>query len=387
MAVRAGSQAGVRARSMKITIVTGPSYPVPAVSGGAMSKAWELLAPEFAARGHEVVVLTRRHGRAAAPAPGANPRMVATWGFAQSRSLAFDLARDLAYATSLVPKLPRADVLVCNDFWLPAIAPWLTPAAGRVFICAARQPKRQYRLYRRDPRVIALSRAVAAAIAAQEPRLGPRTAVIPLPVDLDLFRQVGPPPPRPGRVLQYVGRVHPEKGVHLLVRAFVRLAEAHPGWRLRIIGPIEAGQGGGGGAYIDELHAIAAGSLAVQFTGPVFDRAALARAYADADLICYPSLAEHGEAFGVVPLEGMAAGVPPVVSRLACFEDFVHDGDNGWVFDHRAADPVGALADVLDLAMRDDAERRRRGALGRAQAERHSVPWVAQRYLEEFALP
>ena len=52
-----------------------------------------------------------------------------------------------------------------------------------------------------------------------------------------------------------MGRVHPEKGVHLLVRAFRRVAESAPKARLRIIGPAEERQGGGGDSYLRMLKA------------------------------------------------------------------------------------------------------------------------------------
>ena len=44
---------------MKITIATGPIYPVPAVRGGAVRRMWHGLAKEFAKRGHEVTIFAR----------------------------------------------------------------------------------------------------------------------------------------------------------------------------------------------------------------------------------------------------------------------------------------------------------------------------------------
>ena len=44
---------------MKITIATGPIFPVPAVRGGAVQRLWEGLAREFAKRGHEVTIFAR----------------------------------------------------------------------------------------------------------------------------------------------------------------------------------------------------------------------------------------------------------------------------------------------------------------------------------------
>lgn len=368
---------------MKISILMGPSFPVPAVRGGAMAKAWEVLAHEFVRAGHEVTVIARRFAGQKDEESQRGLRFMRTWGFSQSSSIAGDLVMDLAYALTVVPRLPAADILITNDFWAPALAPVIRPSAGKVVVCAARFPKGQYGLYRRAFRIVSVSRAVADAICAQHPDLAPRTIVIPLPVDVQALA------PRPGtekgpsRTLLFVGRVHPEKGLALLIGAFRRVASDHPHWRLRIVGPTEAADGGGGHAYMKNLRALAEG-LPVEFCGPEFDAARLADIYRDADLLCYPSLAERGEAFGVVPLESMAAGVAPLVSSLECFRDFVSHGVNGWVFDHRGTYPESNLANALSSIMRDDRARASLAGSAVAQAARYSFAATAKRYIDAF---
>lgn len=368
---------------MRITIVTGPWLPVPALRGGAMQKAWSGLAREMARAGHEVTIVARAF-------PGQPPAETIegvhfrrTRGFSQGRHLAWDLAKDLLYAGNVLPRLPRADILVTNDFWLPALAARWRRAAGAVVVSAGRFPKGQYRLYRRAARIFAISTAVRDAIAAEQPEVGARTEVIPLPVDLALFPP-SPPGSAEGKTLLYVGRVHPEKGVELLLRAFARLAERFPGWSLRIVGPVAESEGGGGEDYLDRLRDLAIGRR-VEFRGPVFDPAALAAVYRGGDLFCYPSLAERGEAFGVAALESMAAGVPPVVSGLTCFRDFVRDGENGWIFDHRGDAAAETLAGVLAGAMGDAERRRLAGSAARRTAERFGFSSISRQYLAAFA--
>ena len=162
-----------------------------------------------------------------------------------------------------------------------------------------------------------------------------RTIVIPLPIDVDALACKNRSRGTQERTLLFVGRVHPEKGIELLLRAFAIIATRFPEWRLKIVGPVDEADGGGGSQFDGRIRALAEG-LNVEFPGPVFDAAVLAAEYRNADLFCYPSLADRGEAFGVAPLESMAAGVPPIVSTLECFRDFICDGENGWVFDHRA---------------------------------------------------
>ncbi len=368
---------------MKITIVMGPWFPVPPVRGGALAKAWYGLAREFATAGHEVTIMAKQFPGQPDHETVGGLRFIRTRGFSQGNSLAWDLAKDFLYALNVLPRLPLSDILVTNDFWVPALAANLRRRAGAVLVSAGRFPKGQYWLYRRVARIVAISYAVKAGIIAEQPGLTSRVVTIPLPVDLESLTVPASPDHGPGRTLLYVGRVHPEKGVELLVRAFAAIGRDHPDWHLRIVGPTAEADGGGGEKYLASIRG-AARDLNVELLGPIFGRAALAAIYQSADLFCYPSLAETGEAFGIAPLESMAAGVPAVVSSLACFREFIRDGDNGWVFDHHGDNAEAALANVLATAMQDNDLRARAGERAREDARQFGFPAMAQRYLHEF---
>jgi len=372
---------------MKISIITGPWLPVPALRGGAMQKSWHAMAREFVRSGHEVAVISRSFSGQPAKETIDGIQFLRTRGFAQGRRVAWDLVKDLVYAANVLPRLPVADILVTNDFWLPALAAKFRPSAGAVVVSAGRFPKGQYRLYRRASRIVAISGAVKAAIAAQEPAVGAKTTVIPLPVDLELF---GRGPATSGqesgdRKLLYVGRVHPEKGLALLVGAFTRLAERFPKWRVEVVGPVSEIEGGGGESYLEHLLCLAEGRR-IEFLSPIYDPEALAAVYRSSDLFCYPSLAEYGEAFGVAALESMASGVPPVVSDLACFREFLRENGNGWIFDHRSPRAEETLAAVLERPMADQSLRERAGREARRDAERFGFAAVARQYVAQFEL-
>ena len=90
------------------------------------------------------------------------------------------------------------------------------------------------------------------------------------------------------------------------------------------------------------------------------------------------ALASVREQFGLVLVEAMACGVPPIaVDRFGPGEIIV-DGETGWLVE---PDDVSGLAAALREAIDDPAERRRRGADGHAVAvERYGWPSLAQRF-------
>lgn len=369
---------------MKISIVTGPWLPVPPLQGGAIPRLWQGLAEQFAAKGHQVTMLCRSYPGQPQQEMINGVSYVRHSGFPQSRSIGLDLLKDLAYALVMVPILPRADILVINDFWLPVFAAALRPDAGRIVINAARFPKGQYYLYRGVTRIAATSRAIQEAIANQYPALTSRIQVIPNPIDTSVFSPpLSPRPVRENKTILYVGRIHPEKGIHLLLDAFAILSEQLPQVKLRILGPVKESQGGGGEDYLRTLHAKAQG-LSVEFLPPIFDLHKLSEAYRDADLFCYPSLAEKGESFGVAPLEAMTTGLVSIVSDLACFRDFIEEGQTGYFFDHRSPEAAKNLAVTLASAILNEDETSQMAVKAAQQATEFSYEKVALLYLQDF---
>jgi glycosyltransferase involved in cell wall biosynthesis len=369
---------------MRITIVTGPWLPVPALKGGSVPRMWDGLSEEFAAAGHEVIVVARRYPGQ----PLKESRKGVTYrrigGAGQSRSVYIDLVKDFLYAMTVLPRLPQADILVTNDFCLPILAGWLRTNSGLIVVSANRFPKGQYRFYNRVARVIAASKAIEKAICEQTPGIAERVRCIPNPFDTGIFA-----PPITGRVdrrektILYIGRIHPEKGLDVLIRAFEQVRMRYPSIRFRIVGPISAPEGGGGEAYLARLRQLANG-LPVELCKPEFDVAKLASIYRDADLFCYPSMAEKGEALGVAPLEAMSTGLPVVVSNLECFSDFVEDNKTGLQFDHRASDPAKTLASKLDEALRNWPRMLAIGEAAQQSVQRFGFRQIARQFLTDF---
>lgn len=382
---------------MRITIVNGFFLPVPPVSGGSTEKSWYHLAREFAARGHTVTMISRRW-RGFAPAETRDGiRHLRLPGWDHTGSLWRNLLLDFWWSWRVFFSLPAADIVVVNTVALPVWLGRLKPRAGRVVIMTGRMPKGQYRRYRHIARVLAASSHVRDRVLAENPGLAPVTRVGGYPIDWRLLSTetgmtpTGLPENRADEVvLGFVGRIHQEKGLGLLADA-MKLLAAMPGlppWRLLLCGPADIAQGGSGVVYRGWLlQRLAAAMNPARFNllDPQFNERTLAGVYQRMDIFCYPSLALHGETFGVAVAEAMAAGAVPVVSQLACFTDFVRDGENGLVFDHTAPDAAARLAAALGRLLADAGWRARLAASARAEARRYDYATYAEGLLADFA--
>ena len=366
---------------MRVTIVQGAFLPVPPLLGGAVEKVWFNLGKEFAKRGHEVTHVSRSYESLPRREQIDGVRHIRVSGFASPGSFSRRLLLDFWYALRVLQKLPPADIVVTNTFWLPVLMK--RRARGVPYVHVARYPKGQMKLYR-GAVLQTVSEAIRTAILAEDPSAAERVRVIPYPL---AARYLLPSVPSGENVVLYTGRVHPEKGIHLLLEAFARSTTlTKDQWRLEIVGPWEVAYGGGGDAYLAELRRLAEPIRGrVEFVGRIFDEERLIAHYARAKAFVYPSLAEKGETFGLAALEAMAAGCAPIVSGLECFQDFIESGKNGLVFDHRGTDPAGALVARLDqlLTTGDLLDTLRRNAW--STARNYTMDRVVQLFLDDFA--
>jgi glycosyltransferase involved in cell wall biosynthesis len=375
---------------MRITIVTGFFLPVPPVSGGATEKIWHRLALEFAAVGHEVTFISRTWPGFPDHETVNGVTHLRLHGANHTRSLARNLWHDFWWGVRVTRALPPADVVVCNAVSLPVWLRRIKPSAGRVVAVVARMPKGQGRVYRGADLLFSLSAAVTAKLRAENPQLANRIVSFPFPIDWALHARAAAklPPPAPVTI-GFIGRVHPEKGVRLLLAAARQLASRAdlPPWRLEIIGPISVPSGGGGESFRDALLTEFASTLGsrLAFQGPEFDADKLAHRYGAMDVFCYPSIAEHGETFGVAVAEAMAAACAPVVSALPCFSELVRDGDTGLVFDHAAPEAEAALAGALARLVAVASLRREIGARAQVHVRRFDFDASARNVLANFS--
>ncbi|MGE3991950.1 glycosyltransferase family 4 protein, partial [Pseudorhodoplanes sp.] len=361
----------------------GPYQPVPLALGGAVERVLSTLAPYFVARGHEVTIVSRRFGDFPHEETRDGVRYIRIPSFDAPTSKVLYRLYDYVYSRRVAKILPASDVTITNSVFLPLLLP--LDRAGHIYVHVARYPKRQMWLYRRASRIQAVSEAVAEEIRRQSPSIQDRVISIPNPLSGPLA-SLAPPDGEPrAKTILFVGRLAREKGVHLLIEAFARGSKsgALAPYRLHIVGPHEIREQGDGDAYLAELKSLAEPVRdRVTFEGPVFDRNALRSIFMAADIFVYPSIAERGEAFGVAPVEAMAARCRVVVSALECFREYVKPGRNALVFDHRA-NPVGALLDTLSTIVQDPNPGAMRDAAVQT-ASRFQPRAIADLYLQDF---
>jgi glycosyltransferase involved in cell wall biosynthesis len=369
---------------LKITIVMGAFLPLPPIMGGAVEKAWFALGQEFARRGHTVVQISRAMPQLPNRETIMEVEHLRVAGYDTPASLVWLKTLDFFYSLRARHALPMSDVVVTNTFWLPFLL--RTAKRGRLYVHVARFPKGQMRFYAHAARLQAPSSAVANAIIAEAPAVRSKTKVIPYPRPEAAVREVRSFAAR-ARTILYVGRLHPEKGVHLLIRAFAALPAPLRGvWRLTIVGSAEVRLGGGGETYLTQLKRDAT-SVAerIEFCGPIFDEVELERVYREAELFVYPSLAERGETFGLAPLEAMSHGCAVLVSDLACFRDFVRNEETGFIFDHRGPAAEAALSSGLAQILAEEATLARVAEAGARVSEKYGLSRVVDQFLEDFA--
>lgn len=121
------------------------------------------------------------------------------------------------------------------------------------------------------------------------------------------------------KMIYYVGRLVPEKGVQVLLEAMPKILHYHPQTKLVI-----AGKGSFEGELKNQVQRMGL-SERVSFVGYVDDTARNSL-YHYADVAVFPSLYEP---FGIVALEAMAAQTPVVVSDTGGLSEIISHQENG----------------------------------------------------------
>jgi D-inositol-3-phosphate glycosyltransferase len=208
--------------------------------------------------------------------------------------------------------------------------------------------------------------------------------VIPCGVDLELFY------PRPRseaeayldmpdhhKMVLFVGRVEPLKGIDVLIEAMALMLEKHTDLRKDICLCVIGGEPELDAAHMDremarlqDMRETLGIADVVAFLGKR-EQVALPFHYSVAEVCVVPS---HYESFGMVALEAMACGTPVVASRVGGLTFTVQDGSTGFLVPN---DDPKALAEKLSLLLTDGALRQEMGQRAAIHSKRYGWPIVA----------
>ncbi len=179
-------------------------------------------------------------------------------------------------------------------------------------------------------RILAVSQAAADSLVRTNPHLAARTQVIynPLrsPARTTSSELANAAPSASGPVVGMVGRITPQKGQLVMLRATALLRESWPNLEIVFVGAPEQGSARDV-AYLRELNAeITRLGLGDNVHWAGFQEN-LDSYYARFDAVAIPSI--EAEGFSLVALEALTWGVPAVASRGGGIEEILRDGVSG----------------------------------------------------------
>lgn len=186
------------------------------------------------------------------------------------------------------------------------------------------------------------------------------------------------------KTLLFVGRIYPVKALDRLIRGFACAIQPSTSWRLRIVGPDQAGHMAElmslcnqlGIPYTDRkgnLHCPPTVSTftsmqpQVEFAGPKYG-AELDAEYENCDCL---ALVSHTENFGATVADAMAHGKPVITSTGTPWGEV--EGRCGWWVENEVETLSGAIREMMGLS---DEERRKMGIRGRKLVE-EKYTWQA----------
>jgi glycosyltransferase involved in cell wall biosynthesis len=168
----------------------------------------------------------------------------------------------------------------------------------------------------------------------------------------------------------------PRKGVAELIKAAAEVVAAgHEDVVFVVAGETDLDE-----EYMNRVEAIiddAGIGGNVTFTGYLEDSELLPM-YRTASIFVLPSFEEG---FGMVVSEAMAAGTPPVASRISGIDQQIDDGTTGLMVEPGNVEELaGALRKLLD----DPEKRRTMGEQSRERAERFSWETITDQYIDVY---
>jgi len=241
----------------------------------------------------------------------------------------------------------------------PVVEKEVMASADRIIAFSAHERDAMARLYNADPNKVSL---------------------VPCGVDLSVFKPLDQESVRERlglngeKIILYVGRIEPLKGLDLLVET---AAHMDVGESVRML---VVGADANGGRELDRVKQLAKEKNLedqIDFVGQV-DHTELPLYYNAADVCVMPS---YSESFGLVALEAMACGTPVVATRVGGLPTIIQHGRTGYLKSWRCPE---TFANSLEMIISSEGLQESMGQAARKRAEGLGWDNVAAIMCEEY---
>ncbi|MQG32105.1 MAG: glycosyltransferase family 1 protein [SAR202 cluster bacterium] len=231
-------------------------------------------------------------------------------------------------------------------------------------------------------RIIAFSPHERDAMARLYGADAAKVSLVPCGVDLSVFRPLDQQAVRDRlglngeKILLYVGRVEPLKGLDLLVETAAQM-DSEDGVRVIVVGADVNGD-----REMDRVKLLAKErdlEGQIDFVGQV-DHKELPLYYNAADVCVVPS---YYESFGLVALESMACGTPVVATRVGGLSTIIQHGRTGYLKPWRCPD---AFANSVEMIISSDGLQQSMGTAARKHAEGMGWDTIASMMWDEYTI-
>lgn len=376
---------------MRVAFVTPGAFPVPSAMGGSVERVVEKVVPKLSPFAD--VVVYSRTGRRLALSGRMDGVPILRFPAANKDVYFANVCRSLRrFQPNIiqVENRPRWVPLLRRRF--PSAEIWLS-LHSTTFITG----KRLGRLHREKclqaaDRILVNSEYLQQYIASRWPRTEHKIRVNHLGVEAYrfpgrstlegmMFREQG----RRKRgwtgrkIVLFVGRLVPQKGVHHLLSAVPAIVAQHPDALIVVVGSALYGSHRRT-RYVNALHRQAKTWRRHVHFQPYIPHDEIPYWFSMADLVVVPSIGN--EAFGLVNVEAMAAELPVIATRAGGMKEVVADGETGYLVTKESPLIVREIASRVSELLSDDALRMAMGMRGKERVMRKFL-WehTAQRWL------
>ena len=302
--------------------------------------------------------------------------------------------KELDRLVTYMRKAAKPDLVVLSNAMLLGMAPQISEQLGCSVVCMLQDEHdfidalpedysaRAWDLMRKNARFVNTFVAPSKYYAdLMGPRLGLPEGAVEVcynGIDPEGYAPADQPPDPP--VIGYLSRLHPEKGLDLLIDAFIEL-RSRPGLEnIKLI--IAGGMTRNFKGYVDkQKQSLAQGGVAgdVEWIED-FDRQSKRDFLPKLTVMCVPD--RSGPAAGMFVIESLLAGVPLVEPAVGVIPELIEATGGGLLYD---PDLPGDMTAKLTELLQDPQRARAMGQTGRKTAlEQFTAPAAAKRLIALF---